>query len=1035
MTTDQQGNPRIVGGTVDIGACEANPTASITLSPGPLPAGIVGTSYNQTITASGGGGTLTFRYAIFSGQVPAGLTFNDATPGQLNISGMPTALGAVRFTAIVEDSQGNLAGLDYTLFVPESSTVSNTSNDPTVSGSLPWAVAQADADTTGNLYFINLSPALAGQTITLASTLQVNNTTQGESIEIDGPAGGITIAGGGSGSDFSVFKVAANTSAAINGLTISDGFSGTDGGGIANSGTLNVSNSAFSDNSSAFVYGEGGGGIYNAGSLMVNNSTFSDNSAAEGGGIYNSGGSATVSNSTFSANSAAVLLDGYVFGDGGGIDQSGGTLTLSDSTFTGNTANAEGGGIENISGTMTVSNCTVSGNTDPNNGSGINNGGTLTVSNSTFSDNGGTRYGEGGGIFNDGTLSVSGSTFSGNSGDGGGAIANESSGTMTVTGCSLADNSGSAGGGIYNVGTATLSNSTLTGNSTGSYGVGGAISNTGTMTVTAVTISGNFGDSAGGGIYNYQLTGYAGGTLTVTDSTISNNSATDGGGIDGAKGTTTTISDSTIAYNSATTGGGVDQAGTFNVLSTIIANNTAPTGPDFDGTITAGNHDLVDNGAGMTGLTNNTNGNQVGTSATPIVSLLGPLGNYGGPLQTVGLLANSPALNTGGAVTSLSALIGATDTSIAVGSAAAIASTPGNYVIQIDVEQMLVTSVDLKTNTLTVVRGYNSTTKIGHSKGAGIFLANDERGLPRVVSGQTDIGAYYGTVAQTTPPTATLNATAVSASNAAAESPYTFTTVFQSSTFVAAISIAPATVLVQPPDASDPIGDGLSSDDIAATLVSTVLSGNSNGLGDSQTVTATYRFTPPGGSWAQAANGLYTVALGGTPVTDTSNNGVPTSSDAEGNPLTTTQLGGFQVATSVQPSLNLLSVSNPSEAGHTAGTVTGLGVAGASISVTATDGTTTTSPYTTTVGVDGTWTIGNMNVSGLSDGSITYSAAMTTSAGTQTSTLTATKDTQGTPASMTYYVAPGFGTLQAAIDEAETNDVARQHLDPCRGTI
>ncbi len=898
------------------------------------------------------------------------------------------------------------------------------------------AITSALTDSVGNNSAVNIDFTAGAGTILLSggvldfsegfgTSLITINANQQQGIVINAQ------------SNSGVFEVDFGSVVAFDNLTIEGGNSAGSGGGIFNDdGTVTVSNSTFSANSAAatanIALGDGGGGIWNEGTLTVSNSTFTGNSAPIGGGIFNDNGAVTVTNSTFSDNSASLVSQGIGFGNGGGIDQDGGTLTISGSTLSDNTVNqnGNGGGICNTTGTMTVTDCSVTDNSGAT-GGGINNSGTLTVSGSTLSDNSAPGE-EGGGIANFGALTVTSSTFIGNSAFDGGAILESNpnpgvgfAGTMTVTGSTISGNSAESGGGITNEGIATVTDCSLSRNSAGngSFNDGGGIANYGTLTVTGSTLVGNSAGN-GGAIYDLANTFGNAGTLTVTDSTLSGNSAVDGGGIDTSTTSTTTVSDSTIAYNSATTGGGVDQAGTFNVLSTIIANNTAPTGPDFAGAITAGNHDLVGNGTGMTGLTNNTNGNQIGTGASPIVSLLGPLGNFGGPLQTVGLLPTSPALNTGAALTSLSALIGATDTSIAVGSAAAIASTPGNYVIQIDGEQMLVTSVDLKSNTLTVERGYISTTKMVHNKGAGVFLANDERGLPRVVSGQTDIGAFNGKVAQTTPPTATLNATAVSASNAAAESPYTFAIVFQSSTDVATSSIAPATVLVQPPDGSDPIGDGPSGDDIAATLVGTVLSGSADGLGDAQTVTATYRFTPPGGSWTQAPNGLYTVALGGLPVTDTSNNGVPTSSDAEGNPLTTTQLGGFQVAISLLPALNLLSASNPSEPGNPAGSVTGLGLAGASISVTATDGTTTTSSYTTTVGVDGTWTIGNMNLSGLSDGTITYAAAMTSSAGTQNSTLTATKDSQGTPTSMTYYVAPGFGTLQAAIDEAETNDVA-----------
>lgn len=115
------------------------------------------------------------------------------------------------------------------------------------------------------------------------------------------------------------------------------------GGGIANNGgTLNVTNSAFSNNSAGF-----GGGIYNdGGTLDVTGSTFSGNSALDGGGIYNDGGTATVTNSTFADN---VLLD--VEESGGGIYNDGGTFEVTNSTLSGNSAKV-GANILNGSGTM-----------------------------------------------------------------------------------------------------------------------------------------------------------------------------------------------------------------------------------------------------------------------------------------------------------------------------------------------------------------------------------------------------------------------------------------------------------------------------------------------------------------------------------------------------------------------------------------------------------------------------------------------------------------------------------------------------------
>ena len=66
---------------------------TITVNPATLPAGTVGVSYNQTVTASGG--TSSFTYTVSSGALPAGLTLNAATGA---ITGTPTATGTSNVT-------------------------------------------------------------------------------------------------------------------------------------------------------------------------------------------------------------------------------------------------------------------------------------------------------------------------------------------------------------------------------------------------------------------------------------------------------------------------------------------------------------------------------------------------------------------------------------------------------------------------------------------------------------------------------------------------------------------------------------------------------------------------------------------------------------------------------------------------------------------------------------------------------------------------------------------------------------------------
>jgi len=164
----------------------------------------------------------------------------------------------------------------------------------------------------------------------------------------------------------------------------------------------------------------------------------------------------------------------------------------------------------------------------------------------------------------------------------------------------------------------------------------------------------------------------------------------------------------------------------------------------------------------MTGISNGSGGNLVGTTASPIPSGLLPLDYNGGPTQTMALTANSPARHAGGRITSLTAAATSSATSIPVGLGSAIANTPGSYVIQIDSEQMLVTNV--VGNTLTVTRGYDGTNPAAHSLGAKVYPPFDQTGAPRI--GAPDIGAYqYQTVTSSvnplpaTEPTATFPVT------------------------------------------------------------------------------------------------------------------------------------------------------------------------------------------------------------------------------------------------------------------------------------
>jgi hypothetical protein len=80
-----------------------NPSCpTITVSPVTLPNGIVGVSYSQTVTATGG--TAPYTFAVTSGSLPAGLTLNASTGV---ISGTVTSATTSSFTITATDASSN----------------------------------------------------------------------------------------------------------------------------------------------------------------------------------------------------------------------------------------------------------------------------------------------------------------------------------------------------------------------------------------------------------------------------------------------------------------------------------------------------------------------------------------------------------------------------------------------------------------------------------------------------------------------------------------------------------------------------------------------------------------------------------------------------------------------------------------------------------------------------------------------------------------------------------------------------------------
>jgi hypothetical protein len=272
--------------------------------------------------------------------------------------------------------------------------------------------------------------------------------------------------------------------------------------------------------------------------------------------------------------------------------------------------------------TVTLTSCTLSDNSVSTNakaqsaeGGGVDNTGTAILTNCTISDNSASNHqqrvstalgGDGGGVFNAGTATLTNCTISDNAANNdattgvnkGGGVDN--AGTVTLTNCTISGNSAvnndawyayEYGGGVFTGGQATLTNCTITGNS-------------------AVNHLGNKVDVKGGGVF-------LGGKATLTNCTISGNS----------------VVNNSVYYHNVTNGSGMYNVGTYyhgpmTLVNTIVAGNTT------GGLVVGGVGDVIGNLAA--GSSNNLIGGN---------PLLAPLGENGGPTQTMALLPGGPAID------------------------------------------------------------------------------------------------------------------------------------------------------------------------------------------------------------------------------------------------------------------------------------------------------------------------------------------------------------------------------------------------------
>ena len=485
LLTDQRGAgfPRIVHGTVDIGAFEfQGESFVVTAQP---PSGVIaGSGFGLTVAAEDGSGHVD---ASFNGTVAVALANNR---GEATLGGTLTVTatnGVATFTGLTLDK----TGVGYTLRVSGSGPA----------GATTGAIAVAPAAAT-HLEVTSQPPVGVGVGVGFGLAVTAEDSFGNRATSYDGTVavalannpGGATLGG-------TLTVTATDGVATFAGLTIDE-----TGAGytleVSSDGLTAAMTDAFSASASPSVYtvdltsasGAGSGAVgdlvYVITQANANTNYFGSIIQFDPAVFASPQTIALASTLELSETAGPISIDGpgagtvnisgqavvRVFMVDSGVTATISGVTISDGFGGGsNGAGGSGGGLAN-SGTLSITGCTISGNSaggglGGGSGGGLANSGTVTITDSTFSGNsaagGGFGNGSGGGLANSGTVTITDSTFSGNSaaggvaggmsgGGSGGGIANDS-GTVSVIDSTISDNSaagsnpgGGSGGGIAN---------------------------------------------------------------------------------------------------------------------------------------------------------------------------------------------------------------------------------------------------------------------------------------------------------------------------------------------------------------------------------------------------------------------------------------------------------------------------------------------------------------------------------------------------------------------------------------------------------
>ena len=284
-------------------------------------------------------------------------------------------MGTLRSVVALQTVQPMLESENFTLAQSSILVVTNTNDSGP--GSLRQTIADA---TSGDTIKFDLS--LAGKTIMLASTLIIDKdiTVDGDNLDQRVKVSGDT--NSNNYGDVRIFQVTNSNNVELKGIDIVYGYVGSGtgdaghGGGILNYGNLTLTNCRMDGNRALR-----GGGIYNSidAILIISNCVLSNNIAEDSGGGISNSGTLNITNSTFVNNTAnpwgsaiyavgmqtitnSTFYNNNISGGGGTIyhSSSGSTLSLvsENNTFNANVEYA----IYNADGNAIINNNTIFGN-------------------------------------------------------------------------------------------------------------------------------------------------------------------------------------------------------------------------------------------------------------------------------------------------------------------------------------------------------------------------------------------------------------------------------------------------------------------------------------------------------------------------------------------------------------------------------------------------------------------------------------------------------------------------------------------------